>query len=81
MFTSMKSKLLVLSLIVLLLMLVASSEVRVFPELPKVGKKINSELLLRELRNIARKSEFHNKRSMLGKLDRISPAGPDPQHH
>ncbi|KAI4322996.1 hypothetical protein L6164_022640 [Bauhinia variegata] len=78
--TSMKSRLLVVSLIVLS-MLVVSSEARFLPELPNIGKTINGELLLRELSNIARKGEYGHKRSMLGKLDRLSPAGPDPQHH
>ena len=44
---------------------------------------MNRELLLREIVNNVRNYEYHNhRRSMLGgKLERMSPAGPDPEHH
>lgn len=79
----------VVSLIVVMSLVVVSSEARVLPELRSTvaDKKINSELLLRELTKNLGKSEYKYdlpKRSMLagnGKLKRISPAGPDPQHH
>jgi len=47
-----------------------------------MGKRINTELLLRDLVNNSRVTEYQQKRSMLGeRLERLSPAGPDPQHH
>ncbi|KAK7324541.1 hypothetical protein VNO77_28180 [Canavalia gladiata] len=80
--TSMMSRVFVLFLIILPL-LVVSSEARFFPKFPtNVSKKINSELLLRDIVNKVRNSEYHRKRSMMeGRLERLSPAGPDPQHH
>ncbi|KAF7822653.1 CLAVATA3/ESR (CLE)-related protein 5-like [Senna tora] len=74
-------------IIIVVSLSVVSSEARVLPKfLATIGhKKINSEALLRELVKDVRKSEnFQHKRSMLSgnqKLERVSPAGPDPQHH
>nr|AFK37650.1 unknown [Lotus japonicus] len=78
--TSMMSRPLILFLIIVSL-LIMSSEARLFPKLSTMNsKKVSSELLLRDIINNARNS--HHERSMLaGKLDRVSPAGPDPQHH
>ena len=79
--TPMKSMVFVLSLIVLSL-LVLSSEARVSAGLPTKGKRTNDELLLREITINIRKCKYNHKRSMLGgKLGRPSPAGPDPGHH
>lgn len=85
--TSMMSRALVLFLIAVPILFV-SSEARVL--LPKFStmmstKKVRSELLLRDLVNNLRNGGeyYRHKRSMLqgGKLERMSPAGPDPQHH
>ncbi|KAL2326784.1 hypothetical protein Fmac_020211 [Flemingia macrophylla] len=77
----MKSKQFVTLLIVLTL-LVRSSEARIFSELSTMRKKVHTKLVLRELINIVQNDEWHQKRSMLGgRLERVSPAGPDPQHH
>ncbi|CAL0326521.1 unnamed protein product [Lupinus luteus] len=64
----------VLFLIVFTL-LVVSYEARVLTEFTNVSEKGKSEILLRDLIH-----KYQKKRSMLG-LERISPAGPDPQHH
>ena len=58
---SMKSRMFVLSLIVLSL-LVVSPEARIFPENSIIGKKMNRELLLREIINNVRNFEYHNHR-------------------
>ncbi|KAG5020277.1 hypothetical protein AAZX31_06G216300 [Glycine max] len=81
--TSMKLRQFVLLLIVFTL-LVVSSEARLVPEFSTlISKKINRKLGLRELiNNVRNGDEWHQKRSMLGgRLERVSPAGPDPQHH
>lgn len=47
-----------------------------------MDKKNNSKFGLRELINNVRNGQWHGKRSMLGgRLERVSPAGPDPDHH
>lgn len=79
--TSMKSRQSVLLLIILTLFVV-SSEARLVPHFSTMSKKIHSKLGLRELINNVRNGEWHSKRSMLGgRLERVSPAGPDAQHH
>ncbi|KAJ1441690.1 hypothetical protein SESBI_01319 [Sesbania bispinosa] len=85
--TSMMSRALVLFLVIAPLLLM-SSEARLFPKFsttPTMSKKVSSEMLLRDIVNKLRNSEYlHQKRSMLGgklDLERTSPAGPDPQHH
>ncbi|KAK7401782.1 hypothetical protein VNO78_13548 [Psophocarpus tetragonolobus] len=70
--------------LIILSLVVVSSEARLLPKLSTMmTKKINSELFLRDIVNNVRKSEYHHhKRSMLGeRLQRLAPAGPDPQHH
>nr|KYP59255.1 hypothetical protein KK1_014687 [Cajanus cajan] len=79
--TSMKPRKFFIFLIVLTL-LVASSEARLVPQFSTMNKKINSKFELRELINNVRNGKWHGKRSMLGgRLERVSPAGPDPDHH
>ena len=79
--TSMKSRPFVLFLLTLTL-LVMSSEARLVLEFSTMGKKINNKLVLRELISNVRHSKWHPKRSMLGaRLERVSPDGPDTQHH
>lgn len=87
---SMNSRLFVsvLCVIVFVLLVVVSSEARLSPPSfsTKGDKKIDSESWLRELIKIFRKSEYYDlqKRSMLGQngmLERVSPTGPDSQHH
>ncbi|RDX77826.1 hypothetical protein CR513_41985, partial [Mucuna pruriens] len=63
--TLMKSKQFVIFLIVLTL-LVASSEARIFPEFSAMKKKVDAKLGLRELINNVRNGEWHQRRSMLG---------------
>jgi len=76
------SKMFVIFLIFLPLVFV-SSEARVLPKSsPIVGKRINTELLLRDLVVTLRIREYEHRRSMQeARLERLSPAGPDPQHH
>ncbi|CAL0333732.1 unnamed protein product [Lupinus luteus] len=82
MVTPMKSLQFALLLIILTLFVV-SSEARLFPQFSRIGKRINSKLGLSEfINNVRNSKEWPSKRSMLsGRLDRVSPAGPDGQHH
>lgn len=76
--TSMKLRRLVMLLIVLTLLVISSSEARFVPQFSTRGKKVNSKIGLREVINSVRQQ----KRSMLGgKPERVSPGGPDSQHH
>jgi len=69
-------------LIIVLALLAVNAEARLVHEFSTLSKKINGKVGLRELINNVRNGEWHQKRSMLGgKLERVSPAGPDPQHH
>ncbi|QCD86360.1 hypothetical protein DEO72_LG3g881 [Vigna unguiculata] len=71
----------VIMLIVLTLFIV-SSEARNVPQLTTIEKKIHNKFGLREVINNVRNGKWHGKRSMLGgRLERVSPAGPDPDHH
>lgn len=81
MVTLMKSMQFVIFLIVLTLF-VGNSEARTFPQFSTMREKVDAKLGLHELIKNVRNGEWHGKRSMLGgRLDRVSPAGPDPQHH
>ncbi|KAK7335094.1 hypothetical protein VNO80_26865 [Phaseolus coccineus] len=80
--TSMVSKVFVFFLIFLPLVFL-SSEARLLPKSsPIMAKRINTELLLRDLVINLGVREYQHRRSMQGgRLERLSPAGPDPQHH
>ncbi|XP_047148187.1 CLAVATA3/ESR (CLE)-related protein 53-like [Vigna umbellata] len=81
--TLMVSKVFVIFLVFLPLVFVNSEARLLLPKsTPMMGKRINTELLLRDLVKNSKVREHQQKRSMLGaKLERLSPAGPDPQHH
>lgn len=82
--TSLKSREFVLFLITLALVVVMSSEARLAPDqFSTMDRKANRELRFRELINNIRNNESHHReRSMLGaRLERVSPQGPDSQHH
>ncbi|KAL2331375.1 hypothetical protein Fmac_018956 [Flemingia macrophylla] len=67
--------------LIILSFIVVISEARVMYKF-SMTRKTNSELLLRDMVNNVRIRGHNNKRSMLGeRLERLSPAGPDPQHH
>ncbi|RYR50655.1 hypothetical protein Ahy_A07g037284 [Arachis hypogaea] len=73
-------------IVVIVSLLVVRSEGRHFPKYKNTigNKRINSEVHLHDMLNNARRSiEYHKKRLMLAgdKVMRVSPAGPDPQHH
>ncbi|KAJ1377789.1 hypothetical protein SESBI_48518 [Sesbania bispinosa] len=80
--TSLKSRREFVLFLIILTLVVASSEARLVPQFATMGRKANLELRLRELINNMRNSESHTKRSMLGaRVERVSPEGPDSQHH
>lgn len=81
--TSTVSKVFVIFLVFLSLVFVNSEARLLLPKsTPIMGKRINTELLLRDLVKNSKVREYQQKRSMMGaRLERLSPAGPDPQHH
>ncbi|RDX98936.1 CLAVATA3/ESR (CLE)-related protein 6, partial [Mucuna pruriens] len=82
--TSTMPRVFILFLIIIPLVVVSSKARPFFPKFSTMmDEKINSELLLRHIVSNVRNREYHHhKRSMLeGRLERLSPAGPDPQHH
>ncbi|KAE9592882.1 hypothetical protein Lal_00028692 [Lupinus albus] len=81
MVTSMKSIQFVL--LIILTLFIVSSDARLVPQFSTIGKRVSNKLGLSEFINNVRNSrEWLSKRSMLGgRLDRVSPAGPDGQHH
>ncbi|KAG2396754.1 uncharacterized protein HKW66_Vig0230290 [Vigna angularis] len=69
-------------LMIVLALFAVSAKARMIDEYSTVSTKINGKVGVRELINNIRNGEWHQKRSMLGgRLERVSPAGPDPQHH
>ncbi|KAG2396753.1 uncharacterized protein HKW66_Vig0230280 [Vigna angularis] len=77
--TSVKPRQLLVIIVIVLTLFVVSSEAR---NVPTMEKKIHSKFGLREVINNVRNGKWHGKRSMLGgRLERVSPAGPDPDHH
>ncbi|KAF1899461.1 hypothetical protein Lal_00019589 [Lupinus albus] len=59
-----------------------SSDARFLPQFSSMSKMVNSKYGMRELINNIRNTESKRKRSMLGaRLERVSPEGPDSQHH
>ncbi|KAL9298003.1 hypothetical protein ACSQ67_023899 [Phaseolus vulgaris] len=80
--TSIKPRQLLVIIVIVVTLIVVSSEARTVPQITTMEKKINSKFGLRELMNNVRNGKWHVKRSMLGgRLERVSPAGPDPDHH
>ncbi|KAK7405311.1 hypothetical protein VNO78_06526 [Psophocarpus tetragonolobus] len=83
--SSMKPRQFVMFLLIVLTLTVVNSEARLVPgQFSAIGKMINSKFSLREVINNVRSGKWHGKRSMLaggGRLQRVSPAGPDPDHH
>jgi len=70
--------------ICVLTLLVVRSEARLVPMLlfSTKDKVMNSKFGLREVINDVRNSEWLRKRALLGgKPERVSPGGPDAQHH
>lgn len=80
--TSVKPRQLLVIIVIVLTLFVVSSKARNVPQLTTMEKKIHSKFGLREVINNVRNGKWHGKRSMLGgRLERVSPAGPDPDHH
>lgn len=78
--TLLKTRVFLLSLVITL-MLVPSSDARLSCKLA-VSKKFDNHHILRELGYDGSKIEYHRRRWMLGAApERVSPGGPDPQHH
>ncbi|KAJ7948721.1 CLAVATA3/ESR (CLE)-related protein 5-like, partial [Quillaja saponaria] len=82
--TLSKSSFLILSLVIFTMLLLSStkSEARLINDIPNIHKKLNSQLILHELRDRPRKV-YNPSRSMQStkQVDRVSPDGPDPHHH
>lgn len=63
-------------------MLVSNSEARVYYKQPTMQKRISSQLYFRSFGVDEPKLKHYQKRSMLdASATRVSPGGPDPEHH
>ncbi|KAF3442440.1 hypothetical protein FNV43_RR16356 [Rhamnella rubrinervis] len=72
---------LILSLIMLFIFVV-SSEARFSLKLPTMPNQSTHQIMLRELRYQALQSEFYRRKlNEDARPMRVSPGGPDPQHH
>ncbi|XVF78720.1 hypothetical protein PTKIN_Ptkin14bG0158100 [Pterospermum kingtungense] len=79
--TASNTRLFHLFMIILLMMLVmTNSEARFNHGMPTITEKINSRTVLEELGYDAFKIAYY-RRMLGGDPERISPGGPDPQHH
>ncbi|CAL5196810.1 unnamed protein product [Lathyrus oleraceus] len=80
--TSMNSREFVI-LIIVLTLLVVKPEARLVPMLLSTKDKVvHVKFGLREVINDVKNSEWLRKRAMLGgRPERVSPGGPDAQHH
>lgn len=67
--------------IVMLMMLVVSSEARVPHRFSTLQPKIDSKLILRQLGYDVLKLEYYARRMLNSDTERVSPGGPDSQHH
>lgn len=78
--TASNAKLFLLFTIILLMLVVTNSEARSYSGITTVTKKINSRTFLEKLGYDVPKIAYY--RRVLGSdPQRISPGGPDPQHH
>ena len=79
--TLLKAKVEILSLIIVL-MIVTSSEARLSHGFSIVPKKIGKPPILRELQYHELKIKYYGRRLMQGAgTQRVAPGGPDGQHH
>ncbi|KAL4390595.1 hypothetical protein HN51_011531 [Arachis hypogaea] len=83
---SIKSRPFVLLLILVALLLIVNSEARHVSKLSIMGNKIKNKVAKRELintNNVRRHSKLQPRRLMQGRarIQRMSPDGPDTQHH
>ncbi|XLR14672.1 hypothetical protein HN51_035577 [Arachis hypogaea] len=79
---SIKSRPFVLLLILMALLLIVNSEARHVSKLSIMGNKIKNKVVKRELIN-TNNVKSHPRRLMQGRarIQRMSPDGPDTQHH
>ena len=78
--TASNTRLLFLFMIILLMLVMRNSEAMSYHGIPTMAEKIDSKTILEKLGYDVSKIAYY-RRMLGGYPERISPGGPDPEHH
>ncbi|XWS28059.1 hypothetical protein CRYUN_Cryun25bG0033400 [Craigia yunnanensis] len=78
--TASNTRLMLLFMIIILMLVMRNSEARSSHGIPTMAKEIDSRTILEKLGYDVSKIAYY-RRILGGYPERISPGGPDPQHH